>query len=307
MSSTLSINNIYLIDTKMFGYDRFNSAYLVKGKELAMIDTGPATSTEAVRAGIESHGFTIAEIGYFFITHEHNDHSGNAGKFLKENSRANVYASPVDSEELTNPAKKRAWLKSFMAPKMLARFGELEPVPESRFVPLQDGDVFDLGNNERLRIIMAPGHQPSGLAIYSEISGGLFINDLVGLNLADAGAALMFTPPRSDMPQVVESLKKLMELPVSRLYIGHFGIWDNPRQVIQAAIDRIQRLMDIGVRCLKMNKPSEIENQILSLLEPELEKIKAVRGEEGIYKYFAGELVPLLAKNFSKNYLSLKT
>jgi len=33
-------DNVYLIDTKMFDFDDYNAAYLVKGKELVLIDTG---------------------------------------------------------------------------------------------------------------------------------------------------------------------------------------------------------------------------------------------------------------------------
>ena len=172
------VDNVYLIDTKMFGFERFNAAYIVKGKEIALIDTGPASSTEVVRAGIKAHGFAIEDISHILITHEHNDHCGNAGKLLKENTKAKVYASPVDSEFLTNPEVETAWLKSILKPEMFARFGEMEPVPASRLELVQDGDEIDLGDGEKLRIIIAPGHQPSGIVIYSEKTKGLFINDL---------------------------------------------------------------------------------------------------------------------------------
>ncbi len=306
MSNAKQADNIYLIDTKMFGFERFNAAYLVKGKELALIDTGPASSTEVVRAGIKAHGFAIEDISYIFITHEHGDHSGNAGKLLKENSKAKVYASPIDSEHLIDPARKRRWLKDTMKPEMAARFGEMHPVPASRLALLKDGDVFDLGDSEKLRIIFTPGHQPSGIVIYSEKSKGLFINDLVGLNFADAGAAWIFTPPKSDVKQAMESMKKIMDMPVSRLYLGHFGIWDNPKEVMQNAMKRMQRLMDIGAQCVKEGKPEEIEPRVLALMKPEAEKIKASRGGEGIYKYVSGELIPHLGGNFARYYLSLQ-
>ena len=41
----MQADNVYVIDTKMFGFDNYMSAYLVQGKELALIDTGlPADS-----------------------------------------------------------------------------------------------------------------------------------------------------------------------------------------------------------------------------------------------------------------------
>jgi hypothetical protein len=58
---------------------------------------------------------------------------------------------------------------------MAARFVEMVPVPPSRIEHLSDGDTFDLGNGERLKIIFSPGHQPSGIVILEEKNKGLFI------------------------------------------------------------------------------------------------------------------------------------
>jgi len=144
-------DNVYMIDTRMFGFERFNAAYLIKGKQIALIDTGPASSTEVLRAGIKSHGFAIEDISYLFITHEHNDHCGNAGKLVKENSRIKVYSSPIAAEILLNPADHSSWTKSTMKPEMFARFGEMVPVPSSNLEIVHEGDVFDLGDNEKTK------------------------------------------------------------------------------------------------------------------------------------------------------------
>jgi hypothetical protein len=53
-----SPKNIFVIDTKMFDFDKYMSAYIVSGKEIALIDTGLPTQIDAVRAGIESHGIS---------------------------------------------------------------------------------------------------------------------------------------------------------------------------------------------------------------------------------------------------------
>ena len=82
---SMRADNIYAIDTKMFGFDRYSSAFLVEGKELALVDTGLPNQLESVREGIKSHGFSISDIAYIFVTHcEHPDHSGNAGTLLRE-------------------------------------------------------------------------------------------------------------------------------------------------------------------------------------------------------------------------------
>jgi len=45
------LDSIYLIDTKMFDLAQYMSAYLVVGKEIALIDTGLPGKIEVVRAG----------------------------------------------------------------------------------------------------------------------------------------------------------------------------------------------------------------------------------------------------------------
>ena len=68
MSLLKRLNNIYVIDTKMCGFDHYQSSYLVEGKELALIDTGLPNQIEAVRAGIKEHGFSVSDISHIFVT-----------------------------------------------------------------------------------------------------------------------------------------------------------------------------------------------------------------------------------------------
>ena len=91
-------DNVYLVDTHMFGFPHFNAAYIVAGREVALIDTGAPLSAEIVRNAIKKHGFSIQDISHIFVTHcEHPDHSGNVGRFITENTRATRCSSPRSS------------------------------------------------------------------------------------------------------------------------------------------------------------------------------------------------------------------
>jgi len=299
-------DNVYMIDTKMFGFDNYNSAYLVDGKEIALIDTGLPNQIEAVRAGINAHGFSISDISYIFVTHcEHTDHSGNVAPLLRESTKAKVYINPVGLKFLTEPSIESTKRKEILSAKLAARFGEMEPVPPSRIQYLNDGDVFDLGNGEKLRIIFAPGHQPSGIVILEEKNMGLFINDLVGDYFADADFLLILTPYRSDVKQAMELLRKVMDIPVTRLFLGHFGICDKPKVLIQRALDGMQQLLDIGEQCLEEGKPEEIASRFLASRMLEVEKLRAARGES-LYEFMGQELLPSLSEAFAKYYLELQ-
>jgi glyoxylase-like metal-dependent hydrolase (beta-lactamase superfamily II) len=299
MNYTKQLSNIYVVDTKMFGFDQYHAAYLVEGKEIALIDTGLPSQTEAVLTGIKAHGFSISDISYIFVTHcEHGDHSGNVAPLLRGSIKASVYINPVGINFLTNPSEEESKLKDVMTTEMIARIGKAEPVPPSRIKLLNDGDVFDLGNGEKLKVIFAPGHQPSGIVILEEKNKGLFINDLVGNCFTDADAHYVLNPYRSDHIQAIASLQKLMELPVDNLCLGHYGICDRPKQVMTRAIESMQELLDVGRKYVSEGKPEKIASKAYEIILPELEKLKVARGEL-LYEY-AKEHVSSQAKLFTK-------
>ena len=68
MGLIVKLDNIYVIDTKMFGFDHYCAAYLVEGKEIALIYTGLPSQHKTLRAGIKRYGFSIGDIDYIFVT-----------------------------------------------------------------------------------------------------------------------------------------------------------------------------------------------------------------------------------------------
>lgn len=298
------MDNIYVIDTKMFGFDHYMSAYLVAGKEVALIDTGVPSSLEVVREAIKKHGFALSDISYIFVTHcEHPDHSGNVAKLLKESPKANVYINPVGQESLTDPsiadAQRKKWSPFY------TRWEGMEPTPHTRIRYLHDGEVFDLGNGEVLEVIFTPGHQPSGITLFEQKNRGLFINDLIGNYFLDADSHAILTSMGSDIKQSMESLRKLMGLQITNLYLGHFGIVsENAKQVMAQTLNKMQQVLDIGATCMKQNKPDMIGSELNEFFTPYIEKMRQVRGEE-VYQYIIQEHLPFLIKGFT-NYCQSK-
>lgn len=279
------LDNISVVDTKMFGFDKYMSAYLIKGKELALVDTGHPSKFGVVRSRIKERGFAVSDIGYIFVTHEHRDHLGNVAPLLRESPNASVYIHPLIVKELTNPASPSSMMASenFQS-EHIARIGVMEPVSTSRIKPLKDGEVFDLGNGEKLRVIFTPGHQPGGIVLLEENNRGIFINDLVGNYFADCGAHYCLNSSKVNHIEGIKSLQKLTNLPVKYLYLGHYGIVENPNEVIKRAINNMEKLLDIGRKYIKEGKPELIAGKAYEAILPELEKLRQGRGE-ALYKY----------------------
>jgi glyoxylase-like metal-dependent hydrolase (beta-lactamase superfamily II) len=298
MSFLERLNNVYVIDTKMWGFNHYHSAYLVEGKELALIDTGESNQIEAVRSGIKAHGFSMSDISYIFVTHtEHIDHAGNVAPLLRDCPKTNVYINPIGEKALIDPSSTR--LKERISPAIQAKVAPVEPVPPSRIRYLNDGDVFNLGNGEKLKIIFAPGHQPSGIVVLEEKNDGLFINDLVGNCFTDADSHYPLIPLGSDPEQIIASLKKVIDLPVAHLYLGHYGICDRPREIMARAIEKYQQLLQIGFKYIREGEPELIADKVCEAILPELEKLRLARGE-AIYHYAAREHIPFQARLFAK-------
>lgn len=304
MSSGERADSVYVIDTKMFGFSRWCSAFLVAGNELALIDTGPPTSVESVRAGIEGHGFALEDISYILITHIHFDHSGSAALLLKEVPKAKVMIHPRLVKHMIDPSIVNANFRRDTGEKMSARAGGLAPIPSSHVQPLADGEVLDLGNGEILRIIFTPGHHPSHIAIFDEKNMGLFAGDALGLYFADEDVVLMPTTPGSDMKQSMETLRMLMDIPATRLFLGHYGICNAPKDVMGRALDAMQLRFDVGSETMKQGKPEELTSRIIASMASEIEKLK-VRGES-LYKYMTEELIPVWSRGFAIYYQKLQ-
>jgi len=90
----------------------------------------------------------------------------------------------------------------------------LTPAKATRLV--DEGDEFDLGDRQLL-VMHAPGRGPGGLAIWEQATGSLFTSDM----LYDGDHGLAWPP--DDAPAYCASLRRFRELPVKRVYPGHYG------------------------------------------------------------------------------------
>jgi glyoxylase-like metal-dependent hydrolase (beta-lactamase superfamily II) len=294
------VDNVYVIDTNMFGFEHFSSSYIIEGREIVLIDTGFPKQIDAVRAGIKEHGFSIGDISRIFVTHcEHADHSGNVGTFVQENPKIKVHINPKGLEYLTDPANSMT-----IPPRMAAEFFGQVPVPRSRIELLSDGDVFDIGNGEKLSITFTSGHQLGGLVIYEEKNKGLFSGDVVGDYFKDADFLQVLSPAGSDVLKAMETIKKFMTMPINRLYLGHFGIVENPKELMQRSLNGFQNLLDIAAKCIEEGKPEEIEARVYASKLPEVEKLRKTRGET-VYEFTRNGSTVGYSKNFAKYYLDL--
>jgi len=297
------VDNVFLLDTNFFGFPCFNSAYVVKGdKKTALIDTGDSNQLEAVRREMDRVGVTMKDVDYIFVTHcEHNDHAGNAGTFASENPDVKVCINPIGEEYLTRPDLEDANRRRMLPEGMADRFGKMLPVDPKQLYMLKDGEEFDLGG-DTLKVVFAPGHQPSGYVIEESKNNMLFINDICGQYFEELGVALILTPARSSPVIARDYMQTIGADQFQWLAMGHYGFSSNPNMVIQGACSRISRLMSLAEKCDAEGRLDDLWQMIMDqVLVPEMDKIRRIR-EESFYIYYLEHLGPNLCNGFTQYY-----
>src|SRR4030042_6017428 len=155
MQVTRLEDHIYLIDAETAGIKNFIASYIIKGSKVAMVETGPTSSVPNLLAGLEQLNVKLEDIAYVAVSHIHLDHGGGVGTLLKHLPNAKVVVHQRGAQHLANP--ERLWQQS---QEVLGRitdlYGEPEPVPVEKIVPVTDRMAFDLGNNVTLQVIKTP-------------------------------------------------------------------------------------------------------------------------------------------------------
>jgi glyoxylase-like metal-dependent hydrolase (beta-lactamase superfamily II) len=177
----------------------FENCFLVadeKTKEAWIIDPGAEASR--IRAEIQRLGLEPSKI---LLTHAHGDHIGAVEELRKH------YNVPVFIHEKDHPLLISAEENLSAAFGMPISAGKADGF-------LKGGDKLKLGGLS-FEVIETPGHTPGGITIYGEKTA--FTGDALF-----AGSIGRYDFPHSDGEVLLQSLKRLLELPDdTAVYSGH--------------------------------------------------------------------------------------
>ena len=219
--------HIYLIDVETAGIRNFIASYVLKGKHVAIVETGPAFSVSSLLSGLKELNIKLEEVTYIAVSHIHLDHGGGAGTLMKYLPKAKVIVHRRGAPHLANP--ERLWTQAREVLGSVAEmYGKPEPVPEEKIIAATDGMTFDIGNNVELKVVETLGHASHHLSYYETLSEGIFTGDAAGIYLNKFGVVVPTTPPPFRLDIALESLGKLINLKPRHLYYSHFGKADKP-------------------------------------------------------------------------------
>lgn len=200
----------------------------VRGRDAdLLIDTGLgiASLREAAKDLFQHSLHVVA-------THSHYDHIGGHYEFEK------CLAHPLEADAIRHAAEQRFWgLRKQDIPKAWAEAIEgcgyplpeilVTAIPERgydiaqyrlRNVPevstIEDRDRIDLGDRT-FEVIHLPGHSPGSIGLWDAESGVLFSGDAV------YDGPLLGDLPESSKGEYIETLERLLDLPVETVHAGH--------------------------------------------------------------------------------------
>jgi len=195
---------------------------LVSGKETALVDMGHRSSAEVVIRDLAAHG--VDNVDYLMPTHVHLDHCGSCGTLARRYPDASVLVHPRGEPHLRDPERLVKGAGELFGQDMMKRFGLPDPIDNKRVRGMADDELVHLGNDLTLRAIWTPGHAPHHMSYLLEGTGSLFTGDAVGVLHPSFPVLMPTTPPPSfNLEKAIESLQRLGQLPVKKLFTPHFG------------------------------------------------------------------------------------
>ncbi len=196
------------------------AAYVIESEgELALIETGPGSTLETLRAGIQGLGLDETKIRQVFVTHIHLDHAGAAGWWAQQG--AQVYCHPKAAQHLINPSRLMDSARQIYAEKMEVLWGNMLSAPAERVTALQDGESVKLGAIA-ITAWDTPGHARHHHAFV--IGDVCFTGDVAGMRLAGTNyLSVTAAPPQFEPESYMASVDRLAAAHFAKLYLTHFG------------------------------------------------------------------------------------
>lgn len=220
----------------------WTSAYFIDG---LLIDSGCAHCASEFFE--EVHEYSIKSI---INTHSHEDHFGANGIFQKKIIELEIYAHPLALPILQNPKKEQ--------PLQLYRKLMWGMPQSSSAHQIQDGDIFST-KNYNFKVIYTPGHSPDHLCLYEPDREWVFSGDLF------VGGQDKALRANYDIWQIIDSLKKISNLPLKILFPGSARVRHNPSAEIK---NKISYLEELGQKVLILNKKGMDVKSIIHTLFP---------------------------------------
>ena len=235
------------IDVTFMGFPRVIATAVLQGPGgVALIDPGPSTCLDTLRASLKERGMTVADVKAVLLTHIHLDHAGATGSLVKENPEIAVYVHENGAPHMVNPEKLLASAGRLYGDQMETLWGEFAPIPEANIRSLTGGERIDVSDRQ-LDVVYLPGHASHHVGYFDSASGVAFVGDTAGIRL---GTELFATPPTPppdiDVEAWVQSVELIRSRHPSTLFVTHFGPHEDVSAHLDAFLEHLAAAKDLA-------------------------------------------------------------
>jgi glyoxylase-like metal-dependent hydrolase (beta-lactamase superfamily II) len=165
------------------------------------------------------------------ITHHHEDHTGNL-KYLLDNKRLDVFAHPQAGEGMRIVSEHIPMYRNIVWGK-----------PE--FAPMQTIPAEINTRQNRFQVIETPGHSIDHICLFDAERKWLFTGDLY------LSSYMRYLRSDENIYQIMESLKKLIEVKPKVLFCNHRGPVENAESALQKKYSFLEKLRDEVLDCVQ--------------------------------------------------------
>jgi glyoxylase-like metal-dependent hydrolase (beta-lactamase superfamily II) len=212
--------DLFCIPLPLYDGSPVNSYVAIGDGGVWLIDGGLGTEQcQATLAhGLQSLGYSLADVRGLLITHGHNDHTGAAAVVAQNGGE--ILAHRLEATLGRRIAFDDAWLRRNGMPAHADSRGRWRPnawPPPTRL--LEDGDRLRWGNLH-LEVVWCPGHTPGLVCLFERQRGMLFTTDHV-MRRAPAPLSVRDEADGDPLGDYLASVRKLAPLPVETVLPGH--------------------------------------------------------------------------------------
>src|SRR5438067_12241058 len=176
------------IDLLHLGRERVIASYLLDADDgPALFDCGPASTIDALKAGLAERGLALTDLRHLLLSHIHLDHAGAAGVLVREHPALHVHVSAIGAPHLVDPERLERSARRLYGDSFDALWGELAPVPQENVHVAGDRVV-------GLDCFPTPGHASHHIS-YLDRDGTLYAGDAAGVRIQPGRYVMPPTPP----------------------------------------------------------------------------------------------------------------
>jgi len=246
---------------------------------VALVDPGPSTSLDTLRAALKQKGIEISDVRQVLLTHIHLDHAGATGTLVAENPLIDVFVHERGATHMIDPSKLLSSASRLYGADMGRLWGEFLPVPATRVKVLKGGEQIVVAGRS-LEVAYTPGHASHHVSYFDPSSGVAFVGDTAGIRRGTAAYVMPPTPPPDiDLPLWRTSVHRILAWQPTTLFLTHFGAFGGASAHLEELLNQLDTWSVLARRLLADGSLDDGQRERM-FVEAVLVELRRIVGEQ---------------------------